>query len=72
MAGPNLNGTSLFAGFIDPGNRKEMQNRRKMLPLTQVLSPARKTDTTLPGFGGGRSTGYGGPRSIFTRFGNAY
>lgn len=72
MAGPNLNGTSLFGGFINPGDRKEMQSRRKMLPLTQALSPARKTNTVLPGFGGGRMPDYGVPRSIFTRFGNGY
>lgn len=77
MAGPNLNGTNLFGGFVDPMRRKDMQQRRKFMAMNQALSPGRKTDTTIPGFSGARSTDYGTPRgsgrpSIFTRFGNGY
>ncbi len=83
MAGPNLNGTSLFGGFIDPMLRKDMQQRRKLMPMTQALNP-QKVDARLPGAFGTNSSPFGVPRgtsptgaaprsgSIFSRFGNGY
>lgn len=77
MSGPNLMGSGLFGGFMDPRMRKDMQQRRKMMPFSAV-NPQKAPGVPLPGAGGNpalqvRPTSTTSPRgSIFSRFGNGF
>lgn len=41
MPGPNLTGTGVFGGFINPMYRKYMRSSREAMPLSMALTPQR-------------------------------
>jgi hypothetical protein len=73
MPGPNLTGTGLFGGFLDPAMRKYMQQRRTFMgtPVGEALTPQRAGNTSARGLMDGigpRASAQSGMGSLFARF----